>query len=1649
MIQSFTLRRLRILRSWGHAGLLLCFLVTLVGQLALAAPRAANPSALPMDYTLIVNPTAVHPGGVMRVNGSGYTPHTTYYLRLSGEAKGGAPQPGGFGEAITQTVTTNSQGQVYALFTFDPLGNYSGINMLCISASPDGFPPLACADISVLPRMVPSTTPSQGAPGSAVYFTVTDLEAGELLIDLNGQVVHGPVPVSAGNAMGRFSLPRYPLGKPGDVLKMTFLNRVKGLPMGMSSVSFTLLASPPAPEYEFADLVITPAHIAPGLPFTLTGQIVATGSEATLLPLTAQNASVNVLWQNPATGQKFPVRNLRTLVETGGHFLATGEGASILEGDALSIVDGLSLNLMGEISDAGVIIPILGDVSAPAPITQTLQIQAVDVATEEGIPGVITTFQYLCTTEMKYNRIQCGGLEYHSGSRDSNVDEISEALHDLHEGGLPYGQLTDANGNATVRLVSEKVIANPLTWQNLDALFGQGLEEQWGEMPSRPVGEWTPPWPGYEKYEITVSGQGSDGMGRYFYDDPALPPDSRTTFHMVVWYSPSAADLFAEDGTEILLNEPFVVPMHKIPVPDPHQNGPILALAVNWGEKSQHTYQGWPLYSGFLDFKLLEDNGIVVSGVLPEIEVTFYWPAEVDSPIEPSLWLDGDWQANFTPMGGDLFRAILPYPHPWEMIHGNMHELTLKAWWGPLEDPLERHVYLQTTPAAPWLLTTNGYSTRSIFYDFSARAFKFSAQDAASYGASQVSSSAAQTPETGPLTNNLAPSLALLQTISSTGFGSMDATGASTAPQALSHLGAGSTGTASGSGTSFTFIDKDYAPLFSMYLPLYAAALTDPLGGWIVTITSGASLRVLANLYIDGIVTFDPATGATTTSLTLDSQSVVEGSMFLTIDVLLGFLAHGSMNVTPGISLNMPLKLVNGDLQTNQICFGYWMGMSYYIGGLCACLPVVGCGCVFEDSDYFVLFSGSRPDGCAYTALSQIVPEARRYGPPAPGEPACVEPPVVAQSPEMFHPALTTDGLGQVTAAWKGDRHTLQLADYDFLANQWVVQAEDLTTLGAEVPDLAYYLPGAAVVTWNAYSGDEDILPTLPFTDAMRTTYVAWGVRINHHLTEMGTLAEDANGAGGAVLGSCMNNTTGCPSGGQVTAVWMVDRVPGMADLRTRLYYRIYQDNAWGAVGAIPLDSNDSDAQPQVLYVNGQPRIAFVRDADGSFVTTGDRRLAFFAPANPTVVEIPSELPNYIVQYSAAVDPDGELRLAFNRIDEPGQVGLIDNRHPLYSAQRSCGGSCAWSYARLHDAYGRAIYAESPVLTVNSEGEAVIAYRALGMGPLPGQNGNEFDFSPQHGDTPGLIAHTGEQASLSLGSFDQDVVSPAYLTSDGAVNWETASVYDPFSQQTFQVGARYGTGVRSEVFGGVVSNLGVTARPLTLEAPLTFATLADLPDFAVYADTPASPYISATHPASVTVLVQNLGTSWNSDGQPLRIAATWDALDGEGLPAGEALLNGMSAGSSITVTLALTLPVNTAITHTLYIQALPSGLVSERSNANNTAMLTLGGLPAPEQVRAAAQNGIDFVLLDWAAVPDERVAGYRIYRAVDGGEFVEAGSALETEWVDMNAPLNHTYAYRVTAFTADGAESLPSQSTVVGIVDLPFPSVLYLPVVRR
>lgn len=88
--------------------------------------------------------------------------------------------------------------------------------------------------------------------------------------------------------------------------------------------------------------------------------------------------------------------------------------------------------------------------------------------------------------------------------------------------------------------------------------------------------------------------------------------------------------------------------------------------------------------------------------------------------------------------------------------------------------------------------------------------------------------------------------------------------------------------------------------------------------------------------------------------------------------------------------------------------------------------------------------------------------------------------------------------------------------------------------------------------------------------------------------------------------------------------------------------------------------------------------------------------------------------------------------------------------------------------------------------------------------------------------------------------------------------------------------------------------------------------------------------------------------------------------------------------------------------------------------------------PPSPPVGVAAVQGIDSIELTWARSPDEDVAGYRVYRSVDGSEAVPVGGLIAgLGFSDRSAQEGQRILYSVSAVDASGNESPRSEPVEV------------------
>ncbi|HET7087241.1 MAG TPA: hypothetical protein VFL17_01185, partial [Anaerolineae bacterium] len=800
------------------------------------------------------------------------------------------------------------------------------------------------------------------------------------------------------------------------------------------------------------------------------------------------------------------------------------------------------------------------------------------------------------------------------------------------------------------------------------------------------------------------------------------------------------------------------------------------------------------------------------------------------------------------------------------------------------------------------------------------------------------------------------------------------------------------------SGGPITILDTGWMPLFR-----------DVWGIWpIASATIGADMAFNATLTYNGTLTLKPPAS----TLFVDPEATVAVDAWFDLSVLFGVVSANA-HAIPAITVGMPVTFVNGVKDDSDICFRYKLDIKWSAKvGVCPlCDKESGTKNIFND----------------YTPKSALC---------APGAQSAAR--AASTPPSNASPSLATDGFGHSLSVWSDDAGSLQYSTYNGAAWQ---AAQTLVADGASLkPKVAYFAPNQAVAVWTHNNLTLQQAQTANITDTVKAQHLRYAAWNGSSWSAPLNLTLPTTGEGNIALAGCLSTTPGCPSGGAVTAAWVRDVAGALSQQQFRLYYATYQNGAWSAVQAVDAASAATDGEPALVYENGAPLVVWVRDADRNPGTLTDRRLAYRRLDGASPVVVPGDLPAGIVEPSAAVDPSGNLKLAFTLAEDPN--AFTGNQRTLHSAAQACTPTCAWSVQKLQDNHGRALRGESPILTLDKNGKGTITFRGLGFGPLP--NG-QYQAFPE--DAIGMVTLTGEAAQVDV-DFATTVHSPHYLSNDGAVNWHPSAVYDPALNQIHTIAVKGAVPVLPLALKAQHSaavNLRVVHTTQVADE-VAFAAVPLQPDFVVAALTPSKRYPELIDPISVTVQLRNDGVAWQaSRTEQLDLAALWDGDPGVGTLAASAQITELLGGQIITATLNLTPPVDLDVTHSLLVVVNPLQAVAEQSAENNRQTTLIGGMPVVTDVVALAQTGNSLVYLQWTPLTDRRVAGYRVYRAEDGGPFVPVGSTFVEGFVDLTASLDHTYRYAVTTFTIDGIESELSSALEVATSSYH----VYLPVVLK
>lgn len=1631
------------------------WLATLLLWLLAAGPMTAGPTAAESAplAALHIAPDASAPGGRIYFAGSDFSPTRTYQLVLEL----------GRDDVTLTSATPNSRGLLTARATLPDLapGSYT------VEARYQGTA-AASAALTVNAPPVLTLSPTTGAPGDLVDFSVSGLLVGQLTLDFDGVAVAGPLTVGAGSYSGSFVVPDSRLSATNAAVTLTATNAIGGTPVGAAHAGFMLQPARPRTRYTFADVALPQRVIEPGRVFTVTGRI-DPPPDATLRA--AGRDLVTAVYR--ASGGQTIVLNTHALtIDPQGLFTMNVIGPSLMNGDGLVDLGGgaIGLRIKPPVEAEGSTILVdTTDPNPPRPVT-------VRVCEALGQPGVCEPIEGAL---VRVRTIGQGGLTLTPGGGAAPVGNGTRQFdgYDI----LYAGPNTNWHGY----YASLTADYDPLALCGSGALRGFtdadgefGFEvERWG-VPNHMLDISTTGDIGVsfftkQLFFVTVNalGQGygtcdattGDPYLHYFFmlydwytdtfyevDMPNLPNGGQVDGTIATFFQLSSSQIDNLPLVDAIGATPTVT-FNVLPLPNSCDRLPVTPnVNVPW--------QGWfsgfsgggdkkmPLFGNLYSFAdpqwgpLLQSTAPVVVSFAYDVDLfgpftsaTLTFDGQPVGTLSPDVNVCADGTTTF---GIEIPNGLTAYPAP----NGNgvyVGELTVEQ----IDPQAPGGVYVVREPfllryvdppgwlfrqqngsnlfinrkvyAAPWGVTLeadeNVPPSQKVTEDI-----PNGIGDVENRGESQAH-------VTQKLYPNQVGGIVYSNTRDNEVFS--NDTPAATQETALS----ASTKTVQLPTINETLIDTGKIPLFRY--------------GWgiwpIASATFGADFWLAADITQSGSLTVQPD-GAALASMTTAPAVEAGIEVFFDLSILLG-LVEAYASAKPSVTIETPVTLLNGVVQGPPLsgtCFTFLLRIYYEVS--IGIWPLEA-----ELSDEFNLI-GPLSDGNACSARDLQLLRAAL--------PASATPAQFSHYPSA-HPALATDGAGETALLYVQDDGMLTLNYIDPLGVNPPIELAQRP--GLSKPLIAYYQPGRAVGVWaeSGLSSSQIISATANLDDEAALRHILPHQHIAYTPIDFGVPGPIANvtsgrtgGEGDLTLAACMSTTPGCPTGGVVTAVWLRDLAGDIGQRQFALYYSTFSglSGTWSTPQRVAPGSTAEDSQPDVAYVNGVPVVAWVRNPTRSLADLDQRQIAYRFLALGSSVVTPASLPQAVASPSLAADAAGNLRLAFTVAEDVGV--FIGNQQTLHTAATTCSGTTcgAWTVQKVRDLFQRDVRGERPQLLVKPDGEAVVALRLLGFGPPPpGINPDLID------DPQGVLFGTGV-AALMQAHFADVPHTFDFQSGESGGTHQLGVLHEPLSDVLLVAhvevplpgvgplrARRADAGMRA--FAGTRD---ARTRQIDPAQPVLLTTTPAQPDFRLLA-VDAPPWPPTDAPFAVTVRLANRARAWAANGgAPLDIVATWQNGYRVGVPAGSATLSALGTQGIVSVTLSITPAVDLLQAQTLVVTVNPRSAVEEFDRSNNVLRVTLGGLPQPSAPTASDAPGRSPVHLSWPAVDDPRVAGYRIYR-VDGEgrapeDFVPVGSSLTNGFVDLRSVLDATYTYAVTTYAEDGSESplsagVLAQTSSVGV----------------
>jgi len=599
-------------------------------------------------------------------------------------------------------------------------------------------------------------------------------------------------------------------------------------------------------------------------------------------------------------------------------------------------------------------------------------------------------------------------------------------------------------------------------------------------------------------------------------------------------------------------------------------------------------------------------------------------------------------------------------------------------------------------------------------------------------------------------------------------------------------------------------------------------------------------------------------------------------------------------------------------------------------------------------------------------------------------------------------------------------------------------------TVAVQHVDVAYYASDRAMAVWSESRLSFGAVRTLMQTQgarafddiarAQRLRFSQWDGRTWTAPADLTSRGSD----GKPQLAGCVPpvrsfDPMSCPSGGEITAVWERDANGNLdaPDLEIWSSRWTPARRSWTVAERVSSTGVSSDMLPSVAYRNGAPIAAWARNPGGAFANLNARHIAYRRLDGSAQVNA-TGLGNAVGWVDIGVAANDDVVLAYTRAQDA--QGFVGNRQALNAARATTctSGVCSFTATELRDPNGRQFRVERPRVAFDENDTPIVAFRGLAFGP---------DAQGRHalpGDLPGITLGTGELGMVRVGSFAQPrhTAQIVGLSDNGLQHWKPDAIFDEtmggLLAVSMQAQAPLGRRLPMEI-AQQMSPEGSSIAPMASElgggAMLRMATAG--PDFEIRNARLSRQVASAGQSVTLTLDLVNIGSGYvPADHGSVQVFAS---LNG---PAGAApelrrvvLTTSAATNSSRELVMTFNMPAGVVSDElqTIFVDIVAGEDANAADGTSDHDRIEMNAMPVPTALNTAVRPDSPFVHITWANPNDTRVFGWRVWKLGADGSWIHLGSTRRPGYADITSEFATPQTYRVAAFSANGMESEPSE----------------------